>query len=157
MINISRCWSTKPIKSTTVNKTLLLRTFHPVQPIKSPPPPALFYNWRPSPLQPFVIQRGTTWVGSSYLFQPTLSSESSENLNNPGQKSWDPTSPVVNWHLTEASSFCRALGVTLWELFSGATKPYSDLSDEEVLTQVIKEKQTKLSEPPLEQPYSDRW
>ncbi|XP_015676253.1 serine/threonine-protein kinase LMTK2 [Protobothrops mucrosquamatus] len=50
-----------------------------------------------------------------------------------------------------------ALGVTLWELFSGATKPYSDLSDEEVLTQVIKEKQTKLSEPPLEQPYSDRW
>ncbi|KAL7979238.1 hypothetical protein Chor_015262, partial [Crotalus horridus] len=50
-----------------------------------------------------------------------------------------------------------ALGVTLWELFSGATKPYSELSDEEVLTQVIKEKQTKLSEPPLEQPYSDRW
>ncbi|XP_026560080.1 serine/threonine-protein kinase LMTK2 isoform X1 [Pseudonaja textilis] len=50
-----------------------------------------------------------------------------------------------------------ALGVTLWELFSGAAKPYSELSDEEVLTQVIKEKQTKLSQPPLEQPSSDRW
>ncbi|XP_058013776.1 serine/threonine-protein kinase LMTK2 isoform X2 [Ahaetulla prasina] len=50
-----------------------------------------------------------------------------------------------------------ALGVTLWELFSGATKPYSELSNEEVLMQVIKEKQTKLSQPPLEQPYSDRW
>ncbi|XP_063170657.1 serine/threonine-protein kinase LMTK2 isoform X2 [Candoia aspera] len=50
-----------------------------------------------------------------------------------------------------------ALGVTLWELFSGATKPYSDLSDKEVLAQVIKEKRTKLSEPHLEQPYSDRW
>ncbi|XP_032086447.1 serine/threonine-protein kinase LMTK2 isoform X2 [Thamnophis elegans] len=50
-----------------------------------------------------------------------------------------------------------ALGVTLWELFSGATKPYSELSDEEVLTRVIKEKQVKLLQPPLEQPYSDRW
>ncbi|KAM6423896.1 serine/threonine-protein kinase LMTK2 isoform 1-T1 [Liasis olivaceus] len=50
-----------------------------------------------------------------------------------------------------------ALGVTLWELFNGATKPYSDLSNEEVLTQVIKEKRTKLSEPQFEQPYSDRW
>ncbi|KAG8145663.1 hypothetical protein E2320_012147 [Naja naja] len=29
-----------------------------------------------------------------------------------------------------------ALGVTLWELFSGAMKPYGELSDEEVLTQV---------------------
>ncbi|CAI5792067.1 serine/threonine-protein kinase LMTK2 [Podarcis lilfordi] len=50
-----------------------------------------------------------------------------------------------------------SLGVTLWELFSGAVKPYSHLSDDEVLVQVIKEKQTKLSEPRLEQPYSDRW
>ncbi|XP_070617324.1 serine/threonine-protein kinase LMTK2 isoform X2 [Erythrolamprus reginae] len=50
-----------------------------------------------------------------------------------------------------------ALGVTLWELFSGATKPYSELSNEEVLTRVIKEKHAKLSQPPLELPYSDRW
>ncbi|XP_067329612.1 serine/threonine-protein kinase LMTK2 [Anolis sagrei] len=50
-----------------------------------------------------------------------------------------------------------SLGVTLWELFSNAAKPYSDLSDDEVLMQVIKEKQTKLLEPCLQQPYSDRW
>ncbi|XP_054848375.1 serine/threonine-protein kinase LMTK2 [Eublepharis macularius] len=50
-----------------------------------------------------------------------------------------------------------SLGVTLWELFSSAAKPYSHLSNEEVLLQVIKEKQTKLLEPCLEQPYSDRW
>ncbi|XP_044289086.1 serine/threonine-protein kinase LMTK2 isoform X2 [Varanus komodoensis] len=50
-----------------------------------------------------------------------------------------------------------SLGVTLWELFSGAAKPYSDLSDDEVLAQVIKEKRTKLLEPCLEQPCSDRW
>ncbi|XP_061455164.1 serine/threonine-protein kinase LMTK2 isoform X2 [Rhineura floridana] len=50
-----------------------------------------------------------------------------------------------------------SLGVTLWELFSSAAKPYSHLSDDEVLMQVIKEKRTKLLEPCLEQPYSDRW
>ncbi|XP_015267707.1 PREDICTED: serine/threonine-protein kinase LMTK2 [Gekko japonicus] len=50
-----------------------------------------------------------------------------------------------------------SLGVTLWELFSSATKPYSHLSNEEVLLQVIKEKRTKLPEPALEQPCSDRW
>uniref|UniRef100_A0ACB8FM45 Uncharacterized protein n=1 Tax=Sphaerodactylus townsendi TaxID=933632 RepID=A0ACB8FM45_9SAUR len=50
-----------------------------------------------------------------------------------------------------------SLGVTLWELFSGGAKPYSPLSNEEVLLQVIKEKRTKLPEPDLEQPYSDRW
>ncbi|XP_060116517.1 serine/threonine-protein kinase LMTK2 [Heteronotia binoei] len=50
-----------------------------------------------------------------------------------------------------------SLGVTLWELFSGAAVPYSHLSNEEVLLQVIKEKRTKLPEPVLEQPCSDRW
>ncbi|XP_008119099.3 serine/threonine-protein kinase LMTK2 isoform X1 [Anolis carolinensis] len=50
-----------------------------------------------------------------------------------------------------------SLGVTLWELFSNAAKPYSDLSDDEVLMQVIKEKETKLLAPSLQQPYSDRW
>ncbi|KAJ1096833.1 hypothetical protein NDU88_001964 [Pleurodeles waltl] len=50
-----------------------------------------------------------------------------------------------------------ALGVTLWELLNGAARPYSDLSDGEVLAQVVKEKQVKLPEPELEQPYSDRW
>ncbi|KAJ6659707.1 hypothetical protein lerEdw1_018420 [Lerista edwardsae] len=50
-----------------------------------------------------------------------------------------------------------SLGVTLWELFSSGAKPYADLSDDEVLIQVIKEKRTKLLDPQLEQPYSDRW
>ncbi|NXX89871.1 LMTK2 kinase, partial [Centropus bengalensis] len=50
-----------------------------------------------------------------------------------------------------------SLGVTLWELFENAAQPYSDFSDREVLTHVIKEKQVKLLEPHLEQPYSDRW
>ncbi|XP_071616544.1 serine/threonine-protein kinase LMTK2 isoform X1 [Heliangelus exortis] len=50
-----------------------------------------------------------------------------------------------------------SLGVTLWELFENAAWPYSDFSDREVLTHVIKEKQVKLFKPRLEQPYSDRW
>ncbi|NXP02537.1 LMTK2 kinase, partial [Thinocorus orbignyianus] len=50
-----------------------------------------------------------------------------------------------------------SLGVTLWELFENAARPYSDFSDREVLTHVIKEKQVKLFKPRLEQPYSDRW
>ncbi|NXN22111.1 LMTK2 kinase, partial [Nycticryphes semicollaris] len=50
-----------------------------------------------------------------------------------------------------------SLGVTLWELFENAAQPYSDFSDREVLTHVIKEKQVKLFKPRLEQPYADRW
>ncbi|XP_068002855.1 serine/threonine-protein kinase LMTK2 [Melanerpes formicivorus] len=50
-----------------------------------------------------------------------------------------------------------SLGVTLWELFENAARPYPDFSDREVLTHVIKEKQVKLFKPRLEQPYSDRW
>ncbi|NXT03480.1 LMTK2 kinase, partial [Jacana jacana] len=50
-----------------------------------------------------------------------------------------------------------SLGVTLWELFENAARPYSDFSDREVLTHVVKEKQVKLFKPRLEQPYSDRW
>ncbi|KFP26662.1 Serine/threonine-protein kinase LMTK2, partial [Colius striatus] len=50
-----------------------------------------------------------------------------------------------------------SLGVTLWELFENAAQPYSDFSDREVLTHVIKERQVKLFKPRLEQPYSDRW
>ncbi|KFQ55687.1 Serine/threonine-protein kinase LMTK2, partial [Nestor notabilis] len=50
-----------------------------------------------------------------------------------------------------------SLGVTLWELFENAAQPYSDFSDREVLTHVIREKQVKLFKPHLEQPYSDRW
>ncbi|XP_069501748.1 serine/threonine-protein kinase LMTK2 [Ambystoma mexicanum] len=50
-----------------------------------------------------------------------------------------------------------SLGVTLWELLSGAAQPYSELSDGEVLAQVVKQRQVKLLEPQLQHPYSDRW
>uniref|UniRef100_A0A7N5K887 non-specific serine/threonine protein kinase n=1 Tax=Ailuropoda melanoleuca TaxID=9646 RepID=A0A7N5K887_AILME len=51
----------------------------------------------------------------------------------------------------------RSLGVTLWELFDNAAQPYSNLSNLDVLNQVIRERDTKLPKPQLEQPYSDRW
>ncbi|XP_004459775.2 serine/threonine-protein kinase LMTK2 [Dasypus novemcinctus] len=50
-----------------------------------------------------------------------------------------------------------SLGVTLWELFENAAQPYSHLSNLDVLNQVIRERDTKLPKPQLEQPYSDRW
>uniref|UniRef100_A0A8C5KFG7 Serine/threonine-protein kinase LMTK2 n=1 Tax=Jaculus jaculus TaxID=51337 RepID=A0A8C5KFG7_JACJA len=50
-----------------------------------------------------------------------------------------------------------SLGVTLWELFDNAAQPYTNLSDLDVLKQVIRERDTKLPKPLLEQPYSDRW
>lgn len=51
----------------------------------------------------------------------------------------------------------RSLGVTLWELFENAAQPYSNLSNLDVLNQVIRERDMKLPKPQLEQPYSDRW
>ncbi|XP_051018939.1 serine/threonine-protein kinase LMTK2 isoform X2 [Acomys russatus] len=50
-----------------------------------------------------------------------------------------------------------SLGVTLWELFSNAAQPYATLSDLDVLNHVIRERDTKLPTPQLEQPHSDRW
>lgn len=50
-----------------------------------------------------------------------------------------------------------SLGVTLWELFDNAAQPYANLSNLDVLNQVIRERETKLPKPQLEQPYSDRW
>nr|XP_048292739.1 serine/threonine-protein kinase LMTK2 isoform X1 [Myodes glareolus] len=50
-----------------------------------------------------------------------------------------------------------SLGVTLWELFSNAAQPYANLSDLDVLNQVVRERDMKLPKPQLEQPYSDRW
>ncbi|OCT61576.1 serine/threonine-protein kinase LMTK2 [Xenopus laevis] len=55
------------------------------------------------------------------------------------------------------SSNIWSLGVTLWELFENAATPYGDLSDSEVLLQVIKQREVKLPNPQLEQPYADRW
>ncbi|KAM4820577.1 serine/threonine-protein kinase LMTK2 isoform 1-T1 [Thomomys bottae] len=50
-----------------------------------------------------------------------------------------------------------SLGVTLWELFDNASQPYANLSDLDVLNQVIRERDTKLPKPQLEQPFSDQW
>lgn len=54
-------------------------------------------------------------------------------------------------------AFHRSLGVTLWELFSNAAQPYANLSDLDVLNQVVRERDMKLPKPQLEQPYSNRW
>lgn len=50
-----------------------------------------------------------------------------------------------------------SLGVTLWELFNNAAQPYANLSDLDVLNQVIRERDMKLPKPQLELPYSERW
>ncbi|XP_048223536.1 serine/threonine-protein kinase LMTK2 [Perognathus longimembris pacificus] len=50
-----------------------------------------------------------------------------------------------------------SLGVTLWELFDNASQPYANLSDLDVLNQVIRERDTKLPKPQLEQSFSDQW
>lgn len=50
-----------------------------------------------------------------------------------------------------------SLGVTLWELFDNAAQPYCSLSNLDVLNRVIRERDTKLPKPQLEQPHSDRW
>ncbi|XP_044534901.1 serine/threonine-protein kinase LMTK2 [Gracilinanus agilis] len=59
--------------------------------------------------------------------------------------------------MLEWRDFDVSLGVTLWELFDHGAQPYAHLSDVEVLQQVIKERDTKLPKPQLEQPYSERW
>ncbi|XP_023976775.1 serine/threonine-protein kinase LMTK2 isoform X2 [Physeter macrocephalus] len=63
---------------------------------------------------------------------------------------------LLTAHQTKYSNIW-SLGVTLWELFENAAQPYSNLSNVEVLNQVIRERDTKLPKPQLEQPYSDRW
>ncbi|XP_055984467.1 serine/threonine-protein kinase LMTK2 isoform X1 [Sorex fumeus] len=50
-----------------------------------------------------------------------------------------------------------SLGVTLWELFANAAQPYSSLSDADVLHQVIRQRDTRLPKPQLDQPYAERW
>ncbi|XP_068100672.1 serine/threonine-protein kinase LMTK2 [Hyperolius riggenbachi] len=55
------------------------------------------------------------------------------------------------------SSNIWSLGVTLWELFDNAATPYAELSDLEVITHVLKEREVKLMKPQITQPYEDRW
>lgn len=91
---------------------------------------------------------------------------SSHNSTQPVDVLWVLGQDVkVKLHLSSAlhanNSFslivCRALGVTLWELFENAAQPYPHLSDREVLNHVIKDQQVKLFKPQLELPYSERW
>ncbi|MGH0173937.1 UNVERIFIED_CONTAM: hypothetical protein FKN15_066464 [Acipenser sinensis] len=50
-----------------------------------------------------------------------------------------------------------SLGVTIWELLEFGAQPHRHLSDEEVLTFVIKERQIKLAKPRLKLAHSDYW
>ncbi|CAH7458369.1 Lmtk3 [Phodopus roborovskii] len=50
-----------------------------------------------------------------------------------------------------------SLGVTLWELFEFGAQPYRHLSDEEVLTFVVRQQHVKLARPRLKLPYADYW
>ncbi|KAM4568177.1 uncharacterized protein lmtk3 isoform 2-T2 [Fundulus diaphanus] len=50
-----------------------------------------------------------------------------------------------------------SLGVVIWELFEFGAQPHRHLSDEEVLTFVIRERQITLAQPRLKLSHSDYW
>ncbi|KAK3551493.1 hypothetical protein QTP70_017382 [Hemibagrus guttatus] len=50
-----------------------------------------------------------------------------------------------------------SLGVVIWELFEFGAQPHRHLSDEEVLTFVIKERQITLAQPRLKLAHADYW
>lgn len=51
----------------------------------------------------------------------------------------------------------RSLGVVIWELFEFGAQPHKHLSDEEVLTFVIRERQITLAQPRLKLSHADYW
>lgn len=51
----------------------------------------------------------------------------------------------------------RSLGVVIWELFEFGSQPHRHLSDEEVLTFVIRERQITLAQPRLKLSHADYW
>ncbi|XP_066538759.1 uncharacterized protein lmtk3 isoform X2 [Hoplias malabaricus] len=55
------------------------------------------------------------------------------------------------------SSNVWSLGVVIWELFEFGAQPHRHLSDEEVLTFVIKERQITLAQPRLKLSHADYW
>lgn len=61
--------------------------------------------------------------------------------------------------LTMSASFLspRSLGVVIWELFEFGSQPHRHLSDEEVLTFVIRERQITLAQPRLKLSHADYW
>lgn len=51
----------------------------------------------------------------------------------------------------------RSLGVVIWELFEFGSQPHRHLSDDEVLTFVIRERQITLAQPRLKLSHADYW
>lgn len=51
----------------------------------------------------------------------------------------------------------RSLGVVIWELFEFGSQPHRHLSDEEVLTFVIRERKITLAQPRLKLSHADYW
>lgn len=54
-------------------------------------------------------------------------------------------------------SVYRSLGVVIWELFEFGSQPHRHLSDDEVLTFVIRERQITLAQPRLKLSHADYW
>ena len=59
--------------------------------------------------------------------------------------------------MSHPSFWCRSLGVVIWELFEFGSQPHRHLSDEEVLTFVIRERQITLAQPRLKLSHADYW
>lgn len=49
------------------------------------------------------------------------------------------------------------MGVVIWELFEFGSQPHRHLSDEEVLTFVVRERQITLAQPRLKLSHADYW
>ena len=61
------------------------------------------------------------------------------------------------FYVSSLSFWCRSLGVVIWELFEFGSQPHRHLSDEEVLTFVIRERQITLAQPRLKLSHADYW
>lgn len=64
---------------------------------------------------------------------------------------------IIILSLSLCPSPCRSLGVVIWELFEFGFQPHRHLSDEEVLTFVIRERQITLAQPRLKLSHADYW
>lgn len=60
-------------------------------------------------------------------------------------------------HFSPSLYLSRSLGVVIWELFEFGSQPHRHLSDDEVLTFVIRERQITLAQPRLKLSHADYW
>lgn len=60
-------------------------------------------------------------------------------------------------HFLPSVYLSRSLGVVIWELFEFGSQPHRHLSDDEVLTFVIRERQITLAQPRLKLSHADYW